>query len=652
MITVAARQCQHNLSLNMSGPFDFVVVGGGTSGLVVATRLSEMPQFRVLVLEAGEDLTDDPRVKTPALFASLFGSEADWAFNTEPQVRYLHLQTDALFRTDNPQKAGLNGRVVTINQGKALGGSSAMNGQVWVPPTKANFDAWESLGNEGWDWETLQKSVTKAYTHPSVEAQLEVALGVDGWAAKNEAAKGPLLTSYPKPAVHEAWAKTMKNLGYAMSGDPFLGGASGSFSNLHTVDSATKERSYAASAYYQPCKGRENLVLVTGAHVEKILFDNGQGEGGVQATGVQYRHDGVTQTVSATKEVVLAAGAFQSPKILELSGIGDAQLLAKHGIELIRDLPGVGENLQDHPACGIAYEVVDSLETLDGLARQEPEVIGQAMHEYATSRSGPLTSTGFETYAYLPILDHVSQDSPGYERLRQLLNDHVPPESDRRASALYAHIRQTLLDPKAGPSAVYLTLVPHPARPKPPPGRPELVARLSGRPRAGQVPHHRDDALEPPVGGDDAPPQRRPGGPARHRPGPARAPRRRGGAGGAPAAGGAARGVGAAGEHGAGAAAVAARPGVGPKGRRGPGGTVRAREQHLDVAPGGHVRDAAPGQAWRPGRRLAGARRGGVAGRGRERDAAHQQCELAGGRVWCGRAGGRLDQGSLGGGIN
>lgn len=496
----------------MSGPFDFVVVGGGTSGLVVATRLSEIPQFRVLVLEAGKDLTDDVRVKTPTLFASLFGSEADWAFNTEPQVRCRQLleHLSPLAENDNPQKAGLNGRVVTINQGKALGGSSAMNGQVWVPPTKANFDAWESLGNEGWDWETLQKNVTKAYTHPSVEAQLEAALGVDGWAAKNDAAKGPLLTSYPKPAVHEDWAKTMKKLGYAMSGDPFLGGASGSFSNLHTVDPATKERSYAASAYYQPCKGRENLVLVTGAHVEKILFDN-QGEGGVRATGVQYRHDGIMQTVSATKEVVLAAGAFQSPKILELSGIGDAQLLAKHGIELIRDLPGVGENLQDHAACDIAYEAVDSLETLDGLARQEPEVIGQAMHEYATSRSGPLTSAGFETYAYLPILDHVSQDSPGYERLRQLLDDHAPPESDRRASALYAHIRQTLLDPKAGPSAVYLTLRgqnPHPVdlswSPDSPvgpvPGKFLTIATFLSNPLSAGTTHLRSaDPTDPPV---------------------------------------------------------------------------------------------------------------------------------------------------------
>lgn len=355
----------------------------------------------------------------------------------------------------------MNNRSITVNQGKALGGSSAINAQIFAAPTKANFDSWETLGNEGWDWNALQKNMTKAYTYPPVEAGLEAAFDVDGWAAKNDAAQGPIQTSFPKAAVHNAWANTMKTLGYPMPHDPFLGAASGSFSVLHSVDPVTRERSYSASAYYQPHKNRENLVVLTGAHVDKILFDR---EGGVKASGVQYTHNGTTQTASVTKEVVLAAGTFQSPKILELSGIGDAKLLAKHGIESIRDLPGVGENLQDHLACGIAYEAVDSLETLDALARQEPEAIGQALQEYATSHSGPLTSIGIETYAYLPILDRVSRDSPGYKKLSKLLDDNQPPESDHRASALHSLVRQTLLDPKA-PSGVHMTMRtqnPHP----------------------------------------------------------------------------------------------------------------------------------------------------------------------------------------------
>lgn len=347
----------------------------------------------------------------------------------------------------------MSSRSISLNQGRALGGSSAINAQVFAPPTNANFDSWKAFGNEGWDWNSIQKYMTKAYTYPQVKTGLETALDVDGWAAKNESAKGPIQTSFPKVAVHEAWANTMKNLGYPMVHDPFLGAESGSFSVLHSVDPVTRERSYSSSAYYQPHKDRENLVVLTGAHVDKILFDR---EGGIRASGVQYTHNGTPQTASVTKEVVLAAGTLQSPKILELSGIGDAKLLAEHGIELIQDLPGVGENLQNHLACGIAYEAVDSLETLDALWRQEPEAISQALQEYATSQSGPLSSIGIETYAYLPILDRVSQDSPGYKKLSKLLDDNRPPESDHRASAIYSFVRKTLLDPKA-PSGVHMT---------------------------------------------------------------------------------------------------------------------------------------------------------------------------------------------------
>lgn len=245
---------------------------------------------------------------------------------------------------------GLNGRSATVNQGKALGGSSAINAQVFVPPTKANADAWEALGNEGWNWDLLQKYITKAYTYPSgqVDKKLEKALGIDGWATRNDTAQGPILTSFPEISVQTAWASTLETIGYSIAKDPFLGAASGSFSNLHSIDPTTKERSYSASAYYQPYKNRENLIVLTGALVEKVVFDR---ETGIKATGVRYTKNGETKTITATREVILAAGTFQSPKILELSGIGNAQILRKYNIELINDLPGVGENLQDHLVC-------------------------------------------------------------------------------------------------------------------------------------------------------------------------------------------------------------------------------------------------------------------------------------------------------------
>lgn len=326
---------------------------------------------------------------------------------------------------------------------------------MFVPPAKALIDAWESLGNEGWNWEAFKEYIDRAYTSPSVDMTTEKALGIDGWTARDVTAKGPILTSFPRDpstSIQEAWAATFKTKGFLTAKDPFVEASVGSFSHLNSVDLATKERSYATTGYYHPVKDRENLVVITGAVVEKILFDK-QSSHGIKANVVQYSQNGETRTLTATKEVILAAGAFQSPKLLELSGIGDSKLLSRHGIEVIKDLPGVGENLQDHLICGIAYRALDSFETLDALARQEPEAVGQAMQDYATNRSGPLASTGIEAYAYLPVIDHGS--GPGAERLQDLLRVNRPPETDRAAQSMYSLASKALLD-QSYPSGAYL----------------------------------------------------------------------------------------------------------------------------------------------------------------------------------------------------
>ncbi|KAJ0117704.1 hypothetical protein J7T55_001903 [Diaporthe amygdali] len=422
----------------MSSSYDFVIIGGGTAGLVVATRLSEVSHFRVLVLEAGKDISGDLRVKAPALYTTLLGTEADWGFQTEPQ-------------------AGLGGRCASVNQGRALGGSSAINAQVFVPPAKDLIDAWGLLGNEGWNWDTFQKYIRKSYSSPSVDNDTEKALGIDGWTTGDVPAKGPILTSYPpnpSASIQQVWSATFKSKGLHMTKDPFVEASVGSFSHLNSVDPSTRERSYVTTAYYYPVKDRQNLVVITGAVVEKILFDQ-QSSRGIEAKTVRYRHHSEIQTITATKEVILAAGAFQSPKILELSGIGNSKLLEKHGIEVIKDLPGVGENLQDHLVCGISYRAVDSLDTLDALARQEPEAVGLAMQDYVTNRSGPLTSTGIEAYAYLPVIDH--SNGPGQKRLHDLIRENRPSEADHAAQAIYSLASKTLLD-SAASSAAYLAL--------------------------------------------------------------------------------------------------------------------------------------------------------------------------------------------------
>ncbi|KAI1841193.1 hypothetical protein JX265_013152 [Neoarthrinium moseri] len=417
--------------------YDFVIIGGGVAGLVVATRLSEDPSQRVIVLEAGQDHSSDTRVKTPGFYPVLLGSELDWGFQSEAQPN-------------------LNGRSILLHQGKALGGSSAINAHVFVPPTKDLIDAWGALGNDGWNWDTFKKYFAKAYTSPSVASAAE--LGVSGWASKNDLAQGPLKASFSGNSSHpvrKAWIDSFSQLGHVAEHDPFLGASTGAFTCLSSIDPATRERSYAASAYYQPVKDRENLKILTGAVAEKILFD--RSDANAKAKGVRYTLNGTTHEVLSTKEVIIAAGALQSPKLLEISGIGNANLLQSHGIELVKDLPAVGENLQDHPLCSISFEAVDEVDTLDALVRQEPEAIGPAMQEYATTQTGLLSSVGVYSYAYLPILD-----PQGKDLVKQMLLQNQPPPGNQpemaRAQAYYEVAEQALLDSGTA-SAAYLAIL-------------------------------------------------------------------------------------------------------------------------------------------------------------------------------------------------
>ncbi|GAB1318215.1 Glucose-methanol-choline oxidoreductase N-terminal domain-containing protein [Madurella fahalii] len=467
--------------------FDYVVVGGGTAGLVVATRLSENPDYRVLVLEAGLDNSADPRVQTPALFKVLEYTDADWGFSTQPQPR-------------------LNGRKIPINQGKALGGSSAINAQVFVPPAKSLVDAWETLGNPGWNWNALRPYFAKVYTSPQVDETLEKTMGISEWTShNNDTTYGPIQTSFPGPVSHpirKAWAETFKMSDLATAHDPFLEVSVGAFSCLASVDPVKKERSYATTAYYHPIKDRDNLHVLTGAHVLKIDFDKATLSTPIRATSVQYVHNGELRTVAVAKEVVLAAGAFQSPKVLELSGIGNTQLLAKHGIDVVQHLPGVGENLQDHLITSIGYRARDDLDTLDALVRQEPDAMDQAMQEYASSRSGALTSVGVYTYAYLPV------PARGRQRLRELLDSNRPDKSQPLERAMHDIAYRTLLDPKE-PSGAYLSLMSqttHPVEPgsgsptKPVPGKFITIGAMLSHPLSlGSVHIQSKDPLVDPV---------------------------------------------------------------------------------------------------------------------------------------------------------
>ncbi|GAW19348.1 hypothetical protein ANO14919_088340 [Xylariales sp. No.14919] len=426
--------------MNSDVVYDFVIVGGGTSGLVVATRLSEYSKHNVLVIEAGADHTADPRVRIPALFDTLKDSALDWKFKSEPQP-------------------ALGGRTISLNQGKALGGSSAINAFVFVPPTKHLIDSWEELGNEGWNWDSLQPFFSRAYTSPPrVDASSSTSLGIDGSASPNQAATGPVQTSFSgnlTDLVRESWIDAFGAEHRLMPDDPFVNPTVGAFSCISSIHPERKERSYSASAYYMPVRNRENLHILTEAEVTRIVFDNTKAGLPAHALGVEYKHQGTTSIAFAKKEVILAAGAFQSPKILELSGVGDAKLLNQLGIEIIVDLPAVGENLQDHAVASICFEATDDVDTLDALVRQEPEVVAQAMQEYSTKRTGPMSHVGVTSYAYLPV------DSPeGRQALKGVL-DHNRPRSGELISErdlAYFEIAERTFLAANQPTAAYLAV--------------------------------------------------------------------------------------------------------------------------------------------------------------------------------------------------
>ncbi|KAI1773042.1 putative GMC oxidoreductase [Hypoxylon cercidicola] len=428
---------------------DYIIIGGGTSGLVVANRLSENPDVKVLVLEAGKDLSEDPRANIPALWTTLMGSESDWQYKSVPQP-------------------GLEGRSIREPQGKALGGSSAINGQAFIAPAQAEIDAWAKLGNPGWDWAGLVPSYKKSYTliPPADQATLDH-LGIDWINDEYRGTSGPIKVSFPgiiQNPLNKAWIDAFRGLNKATNADPFSGNSIGGYSNTATVDPATKTRSYANSAYGPAIRQRPNVQVLTETKVQRILLTKTPA-GTVKAVGVQAVVEGKAETFTPARDVILASGVFNTPKLLELSGIGNKELLEHHGIPVHVNLPGVGENLQDHLMTGLSYEVVDGIMTGDPLLRQEPEALVQAQKLYVEHKTGPFTIGGMQSHAFMPtpniteLLDRFpraqgANDTEHYNVVRAILES---PDSSSMAWLMF--LAQTNLH-EGGKSFVGSQLLP------------------------------------------------------------------------------------------------------------------------------------------------------------------------------------------------
>jgi choline dehydrogenase len=296
---------------------DYVIVGAGSAGCALAARLSEDPSVHVTVLEAG-GRDDLEAIHVPPMWPTLWGTEVDWAYETTPQP-------------------GSSGQVHQWPRGRVLGGSSSLNGMVYIRANPRDWDAWAYDGCTGWDHESLLPVMKRMEDVPQGDPQYR---GVGGPIQPRPAAK-------PNP-ISTAFVEAAREKGYPVTDD--FNGERFEGAGFHDLLIKDGRRTSAADTYLHPASSRANLDVVTGAHVARLLL------AGDRCVGVEYVRDGETRELHAEREVIVCAGAIDSPTLLLRSGIGPASDLAQLGIEPALDLPGVGRNLHDHLLMGVLWE--------------------------------------------------------------------------------------------------------------------------------------------------------------------------------------------------------------------------------------------------------------------------------------------------------
>ncbi len=368
------------------GPFDYLVLGGGSAGCAVAARLSEDPRVTVGLIEAGNDGTG-VAIRAPLGFAAVvpWGVNS-WHYCTAPQ-------------------AGLNGRRGFQPRGKALGGSSAINAMLYVRGHPKVFDGWAALGNPGWSYADVLPFFKKFENNENFTDPAFHGVG------------GPVNVMHlrsPSP-MNDVFLAACQQSGIPLN--PDCNGAVQDGCLAAQVFQRNGERCSAAAAYILPHLSRRNLTVLTKAHVTRILFE------GTRAIGAEYVQGGESHKVLASREIILSGGAFGSPQLLLLSGVGPGAHLKAMEIAVVRDAPGVGQNLQDHVTSVITHRSPGNRDLL-GLSLAGGSKIAKALGEWRARRTGLVTSNAAESVAFLRSgADEVMPDLE-FEFIVAMVDDH------------------------------------------------------------------------------------------------------------------------------------------------------------------------------------------------------------------------------------